>query len=47
MTVRGPAAADRQWFDLVPERGGSLRLADRLCANCGRTCRSARRATAL
>ncbi|WP_320780185.1 tyrosine-protein phosphatase [Streptomyces sp. CRN 30] len=28
--VRGLRAADRQWFDLVPERGGSLRLADRL-----------------
>lgn len=32
VTVRGLAAADRQWFDLVPERGGSLRLADRLIA---------------
>ncbi|MEV7401590.1 tyrosine-protein phosphatase [Streptomyces sp. NPDC091267] len=30
VTVRGLPAADRQWFDLVPERGGSLRLADRL-----------------
>ncbi|WP_432104971.1 tyrosine-protein phosphatase [Streptomyces sp. bgisy091] len=30
VTVRGLRAADRQWFDLVPERGGSLRLADRL-----------------
>ncbi|MFJ2159187.1 tyrosine-protein phosphatase [Streptomyces sp. NPDC087856] len=30
VTVRGLAAADRQWFDLVPARGGSLRLADRL-----------------
>ncbi|MGW0912182.1 tyrosine-protein phosphatase [Streptomyces sp. NPDC002784] len=30
VTVRGLAAADRQWFDLVPERGGSLHLADRL-----------------
>ncbi|MFE0103340.1 tyrosine-protein phosphatase [Streptomyces sp. NPDC059009] len=31
VTVRGlPAGADRQWFDLVPSRGGSLRLADRL-----------------
>ncbi|OQQ17372.1 hypothetical protein B0675_09755 [Streptomyces sp. M41(2017)] len=30
VTVRGLPAADRQWFDLVPEHGGSLRLADRL-----------------
>ncbi|MFF3505462.1 tyrosine-protein phosphatase [Streptomyces sp. NPDC003247] len=30
VTVRGLAAADRQWFDLVPDRGGRLRLADRL-----------------
>ncbi len=30
--VRGLRAADRQWFDLVPARGGSLRLADRLVA---------------
>ncbi|MEU9360026.1 tyrosine-protein phosphatase [Streptomyces sp. NPDC048301] len=30
VTVRGLRAADRQWFDLVPERGGSLHLADRL-----------------
>ncbi|GAA4808709.1 tyrosine-protein phosphatase [Streptomyces ziwulingensis] len=30
VTVRGLRAADRQWFDLVPERGGELRLADRL-----------------
>ncbi|WP_299536849.1 tyrosine-protein phosphatase [uncultured Streptomyces sp.] len=30
VTVRGLKAADRQWFDLVPERGGSLHLADRL-----------------
>ncbi|GAA1349816.1 tyrosine-protein phosphatase [Streptomyces beijiangensis] len=30
VTVRGLPAADRQWFDLVPDRGGSLRLADRL-----------------
>ncbi|MEU0739165.1 tyrosine-protein phosphatase [Streptomyces sp. NPDC006134] len=30
VTVRGLPAADRQWFDLVPGRGGSLRLADRL-----------------
>ncbi|MEV0092591.1 tyrosine-protein phosphatase [Streptomyces sp. NPDC050738] len=30
VTVRGLPAADRQWFDLVPERGGSLHLADRL-----------------
>ncbi|MDG4858864.1 tyrosine-protein phosphatase [Streptomyces sp. T-3] len=29
-TVRGLPAADRQWFDLVPNCGGSLRLADRL-----------------
>lgn len=29
-TVRGLPTADRQWFDLVPSRGGSLRLADRL-----------------
>ncbi|HWU06445.1 MAG TPA: tyrosine-protein phosphatase [Streptomyces sp.] len=32
VTVRGLPAADRQWFDLVPERGGSLHLADRLVA---------------
>jgi len=32
VTVRGLPAADRQWFDLVPERGGSLHLADRLIA---------------
>ncbi|OIJ69817.1 tyrosine-protein phosphatase [Streptomyces mangrovisoli] len=30
VTVRGLPAADRQWFDFVPERGGSLHLADRL-----------------
>ncbi|GAA3302304.1 tyrosine-protein phosphatase [Streptomyces cinereospinus] len=30
VTVRGLPAADRQWFDLVPERGRHLRLADRL-----------------
>ncbi|MFC7266649.1 tyrosine-protein phosphatase [Streptomyces lutosisoli] len=30
VTVSGLPAADRQWFDLVPERGGSLHLADRL-----------------
>ncbi|MFG2969217.1 tyrosine-protein phosphatase [Streptomyces sp. NPDC048288] len=30
VTVKGLPAADRQWFDLVPERGGSLHLADRL-----------------
>ncbi|WP_328908856.1 tyrosine-protein phosphatase [Streptomyces sp. NBC_00234] len=30
VTVRGLPAADRQWFDLVPEHGGSLHLADRL-----------------
>ncbi|MET7982192.1 hypothetical protein [Streptomyces sp. NPDC005281] len=30
VTVRGLSAADRQWFDLAPRRGGSLRLADRL-----------------
>lgn len=30
VTVRGLPAKDRQWFDLTPERGGSLRLADRL-----------------
>ncbi|MER7716940.1 tyrosine-protein phosphatase [Streptomyces flaveolus] len=30
VTVRGLPAADRQWFTLVPERGGSLRIADRL-----------------
>lgn len=29
-TVRGLPAKDRQWFDLTPERGGSLHLADRL-----------------
>ncbi|MFJ8753292.1 tyrosine-protein phosphatase [Streptomyces sp. NPDC102441] len=32
VTVRGLPAADRQWFDLAPERGGSLHLADRLIA---------------
>ncbi|MEU2251273.1 tyrosine-protein phosphatase [Streptomyces sp. NPDC019224] len=32
VTVRGLPAADRQWFDLVPEHGGSLHLADRLIA---------------
>ncbi|MFB8024331.1 MULTISPECIES: tyrosine-protein phosphatase [unclassified Streptomyces] len=32
VTVRGLGHADRQWFDLVPERGGSLHLADRLIA---------------
>ncbi|GAA1909488.1 tyrosine-protein phosphatase [Streptomyces durmitorensis] len=31
VTVRGlSAGVDRQWFDFVPSRGGSLRLADRL-----------------
>ncbi|MEY2245832.1 hypothetical protein [Streptomyces sp. BF23-18] len=30
VTVRGLPAADRQWSGLVPRRGGSLRLADRL-----------------
>lgn len=30
VTVTGLPAADRQWFDLVPARGGALRLADRL-----------------
>lgn len=31
VTVRGlPATLDRQWFDLVPDRGGKLHLADRL-----------------
>ncbi|MFE6038549.1 tyrosine-protein phosphatase [Streptomyces sp. NPDC056452] len=30
VTVRGLPAKDRQWFDLTPARGGSLRLADRL-----------------
>ncbi|MDQ0793112.1 tyrosine-protein phosphatase [Streptomyces sp. B1I3] len=30
VTVRGLTAQDRRWFDLVPERGGSLHLADRL-----------------
>ncbi|WP_405459004.1 tyrosine-protein phosphatase [Streptomyces sp. NBC_00101] len=29
VTVKGLPAADRQWFDFVPARGGSLRLADR------------------
>ncbi|WP_326793843.1 tyrosine-protein phosphatase (plasmid) [Streptomyces sp. NBC_00841] len=29
-TVRGLPAADRQWFNLVPDRGAPLRLADRL-----------------
>ncbi|WP_330331031.1 tyrosine-protein phosphatase [Streptomyces sp. NBC_00536] len=28
--VKGLPAADRQWFDLVPDRGQGLRLADRL-----------------
>ncbi|MDX6742182.1 tyrosine-protein phosphatase [Actinocorallia sp. A-T 12471] len=28
--VKGLPKADRQWFELVPDRGGSLRLADRL-----------------
>ena len=30
VTVKGLPAADRQWFTLVPEHGGSLRVADRL-----------------
>jgi protein-tyrosine phosphatase len=31
VTVRGlPATVDRQWFDLVPDRGDKLHLADRL-----------------
>ncbi|NGN62715.1 tyrosine-protein phosphatase [Streptomyces sp. A7024] len=30
VVVRGLPAADRQWFDIVPDHGGSLRLADRL-----------------
>ncbi|WP_395574029.1 tyrosine-protein phosphatase [Streptomyces sp. BK79] len=30
VTVSGLPAADRQWFDLVPDRGQRLRLADRL-----------------
>ncbi|MFD3665323.1 tyrosine-protein phosphatase [Streptomyces sp. NPDC058659] len=30
VTLSGLAAADRRWFDLVPDRGTSLRLADRL-----------------
>ncbi|MFE2021578.1 tyrosine-protein phosphatase [Streptomyces sp. NPDC059499] len=30
VTVRGLPAKDRQWFDLTPAHGGSLRLADRL-----------------
>ncbi|MFB7518344.1 tyrosine-protein phosphatase [Streptomyces sp. NPDC056144] len=30
VTVSGLGAADRRWFDLVPDRGGSLHLADRL-----------------
>ncbi|MFF8379703.1 tyrosine-protein phosphatase [Streptomyces sp. NPDC015661] len=30
VTVSGLAAADRRWFDLVPDRGTSLHLADRL-----------------
>ncbi|MER8046140.1 tyrosine-protein phosphatase [Streptomyces sp. NPDC094032] len=30
VTVSGLPSADRRWFDLVPERGGSLHLADRL-----------------
>jgi protein-tyrosine phosphatase len=28
VTVRGLPAADRQWFDLVPDRGQGLHLAD-------------------
>ncbi|MDT0614290.1 tyrosine-protein phosphatase [Streptomyces lancefieldiae] len=32
VTVSGLPAADRQWFDLVPDRGQRLRLADRLIA---------------
>ncbi|MGW2018080.1 tyrosine-protein phosphatase [Streptomyces sp. NPDC001927] len=30
VTVKGLRAVDRRWFDLVPDRGTSLRLADRL-----------------
>ncbi|KUN07153.1 hypothetical protein AQI95_11400 [Streptomyces yokosukanensis] len=30
VNVRGLPAADRQWFDLVPDRGEGLHLADRL-----------------
>ncbi|ROO85615.1 protein-tyrosine phosphatase [Actinocorallia herbida] len=30
VTVRGLPAADRRWFSLVPDHGGSLHLADRL-----------------
>ncbi|MFF0476750.1 tyrosine-protein phosphatase [Streptomyces sp. NPDC004284] len=30
VTVSGLAAADRRWFDLVPDRGAPLHLADRL-----------------
>lgn len=30
VTVEGLRAVDRRWFELVPERGTSLRLADRL-----------------
>jgi protein-tyrosine phosphatase len=31
VTVRGlPATVDRQWFDLVPDKGDKLHLADRL-----------------
>ncbi|MEV6245736.1 tyrosine-protein phosphatase [Streptomyces sp. NPDC051742] len=30
VTVSGLATADRRWFDLVPDRGAPLRLADRL-----------------
>ncbi|MER5885275.1 tyrosine-protein phosphatase [Streptomyces sp. NPDC001941] len=37
VTVRGLPAADRQWFDLVPERGEGLRLADRLVKLQGTT----------
>ncbi|MFJ5642885.1 tyrosine-protein phosphatase [Streptomyces sp. NPDC093223] len=37
VTVKGLRAADRQWFDFVPERGGSLRLADRLIKLDGTT----------
>ncbi|MFG2947227.1 tyrosine-protein phosphatase [Streptomyces adustus] len=37
VTVTGLPAADRQWFDLVPDRGRGLRLADRLIKLDGTT----------
>ncbi|MFD7032007.1 tyrosine-protein phosphatase [Streptomyces sp. NPDC059917] len=37
VVVKGLPAADRQWFDLVPDRGQGLRLADRLIKLDGTT----------